>query len=320
MIDNYPFKPGDWIMADDEFARVESIFPIHYEPYDIASAGNDVAVGDYKHTVVSYHSFCDLHGRLCSYKAHIKYLDYCDWLQPLTAAQHATLQHMTACKTQALARWQAKCQPASDYVTIYVDVAQGRGEAALSLLRKAARKLPSRFTYCDHVQPMLRAIGAVEADTATTAEPDKDYVSFELCYLLAEQDGRQLSFYKMRELDCSIGTSSSPLLTYEGVFVAMYQLVRLCCRQRGCEALGPLAERLKTASFALFNRDFKSDAIANDFYKHAPKTFYTPDSAYSTIAGFLVRNAATLGIEDFARQVSGRDEQVVRLYHQLLGV
>ncbi len=288
MIDNYPFKPGDWIMADDEFARVESIFPMHYEPYDIAGAGNDVVVGDYKHTAVSYHAFCDLHGRLCSSKA--------------------------------LARWQAKCQPASDYVTICVDVAQGSGDAALSLLRKAARKLPSRFTYCDHVQPMLRAIGVIEADTATTAEPGRDYVSFELCYLLAEQSGRRLSFYKMRELDCSISTTSSPLLTYEAVFVAMYQLVRLCSRQRGWDALGPLAERLKVASFALFNRDFKSDAIASDFYKHAPKTFYTRDSAYSAIAGFLVRNAATLGIEDFARQVSGRDEQVVRLYHQLLGV
>ncbi len=68
-----------------------------------------------------------------------------DWIHPLTAAQHAVLEHMTASKAKALARWQAKCQPASDYVTIYVDVAQGSGDAALSLLRKAARKLPSRF-------------------------------------------------------------------------------------------------------------------------------------------------------------------------------
>ena len=33
MTDSYidTFKPGDWIMAEDEFAKVESIFPMYYE-------------------------------------------------------------------------------------------------------------------------------------------------------------------------------------------------------------------------------------------------------------------------------------------------
>ena len=71
MTKTYPFKPGDWIMAEDEFAKVESIFATYYEPYDIDEA-DDAKVGSYNQTVISYHTFCTIRGRVCSSKAQMK--------------------------------------------------------------------------------------------------------------------------------------------------------------------------------------------------------------------------------------------------------
>lgn len=104
MTETYPFKPGDWVMAENDFARVESIFPMHYEAFDI-NADEDVEVGDYDQTVISYHSFCNVRGKVNSSKAQIKYLDFCDWIKPLTKEQTVILERIKEKKAKAFSEW-----------------------------------------------------------------------------------------------------------------------------------------------------------------------------------------------------------------------
>lgn len=316
MTGTYSFKPGDWIMVEDEFAVVESIFPTYYEPFEI-SEEDDVKIGDYHQTVISYHVFCNVRGRVCSSKAQIKYLDFCDWIKPLTAEQTALLEQIKSKKAEAFAKWKAKCRDAKDYITIYVDTEKEQAPTALSKFRKAAKALPERFTFSD-VQKILSSIPEIKEGTANTADNDQDCISFELCYMLKEQKAEHLSFYRIREFTCIEDFSSCT--SFEFVFIAMYHLVRLYNQEVESEKLDALAERLKSASYALSHGELKKDSLAKDFFKHAPKILYRFDTAYSTMEAFFDRNSKELGVEDFTELVKKRDERIVEMFHQILGV
>lgn len=312
----YSFKPGEWIMVEDDFARVESVFAMHCEAYDIDDE-DDVKEGDYEWTVVSYHSFCNIRGRVNSSKAQIKYVDFCDWIRPLTGEERNLLERIKAKKAKAFEAWDAKCKAAKDYVQIYVGTDKGYGEVALSKFRKAARTLPERFTFAD-VQAKLASVPEIKANTASTVECSEDYIYFELCYFPKEQKGGHLSFYKIREFGSRIDMST--FINFEMVFISLYQLVRLCGVENNSEELNVLADRLKKAALALSNEDAKSDALAKDFFKKAPRIFYTFDTAYSTMAAFLERNSKELGAGDLVELVKNRDEKIVELYHRVLGI
>ena len=316
MTETYPFKPGDWIMDEGDFAKVESVFTLYYEPFDIAEEDN-AKVGDYKYTVISYHTFCTQRGRVLSSKAQTTYLDVCDWIEPLTPEQEVLLEQIKQKKAKALAAWEAKCKEAKEYIEIYVNTEKGQAEAALSKFRKAAKALPERFTFSD-VQAILRPIPEIKADTTSTECDDKDYISFQLCYILKEQKEKHLTFYKIRNFD-SFG-ELSVFINYEMVFVSLIHLLRLYGEENHDEEMELLADKLKQTFKALFNRDFKSDPLAKDYFKHAPKIFYTFDTAYATMEAFLERNAKKLGIEDFAELVKNKDENILRIYHQVLGI
>ena len=316
MTKKLPFQPGDWIMAEDEFAKVESIFPTYYEPFDIDEE-DDVKVGDYNQTVISYHTFCTIRGRVCSSKVQIKYLDFCDWIKPLTAEQAVLLEQIKTKKAKAFAEWEAKCKEAKWHVPIYVAVKKGQVDATLSKFRKAAKSLPERFTFAD-IQAILRSIPEIKADSASTEDQYKDYIYFELCYTPKEQKGKHLTFYKIRAFGKSMDLSV--FINYELVFVSLYHLVRLHGEEIGSEKLALLAKRLHEAGKALFNQEYKKDQLANDFFKHAPKIFYTFDTAYATMEAFLERHAKEFDVEDLAELVKNRDENIVKLYHKILGV
>ena len=64
----------------------------------------------------------------------------------------------------------------------------------------------------------------------------------------------------------------------------------------------------------------KNDQIAKDFFKHAPKIFYTFDTAYATMDTFLELHAKEWGVEDLAELVKNRDENILKTYHKILGV
>ena len=316
MTGTYPYKPGDWIMDEGDFAKVESVFTLYYEPFDIDEE-DDAQVGDYKHTVISYHTFCTPRGRVLSSKVQTTYLDVCDWIEPLTPEQEVLLEQIKQKKAKAFDAWEAKCKEAKEYVEIYVNTEKGQAETALSKFRKATKALPERFTFSD-VQAILRSIPEIKADTASTECGDKDYISFELCYILKEQKEKHLAFYKIRNFD-SFG-ELSVFINYEMVFVSLIHLLRLYGEENHDEKMELLADKLKQTFKALFNRDFKSDPLAKDFFKHAPKIFYTFDTAYSTMEAFLDRNAKNLGVEDFAGLVKNKDENILRIYHQVLGI
>ena len=179
---------------------------MHYEAFDI-NADEDVEVGDYDQTVISYHSFCNVRGKVNSSKAQIKYLDFCDWIKPLTKEQTVILERIKEKKAKAFSEWKAKCKDAKDYVAIYVEVKKGYADAVLPKFRKAAKNLPKRFTFTD-VQKILRSIPEIKADTASTESLNEDYIYFELCYILKEQSGSHLSFYRIREFASSTDMST----------------------------------------------------------------------------------------------------------------
>lgn len=316
MTETYPFKPGDWVMAENDFARVESIFPMHYEAFDI-NADEDVEVGDYDQTVISYHSFCNVRGKVNSSKAQIKYFDFCDWIKPLIKEQTVILERIKEKKAKAFSEWEAKCKDAKDYVAIYVEVKKGYADAVLPKFRKAAKNLPKRFTFTD-VQKILRSIPEIKADTASTESLNEDYIYFELCYILKEQSGSHLSFYWIREFASS--TDMSTFINFEGVFISLYQLVKLYNQTNPSERLNHFADKLKEAASALFNHDFKNSPLAKDFFKNAPKIFYTFDTAYSTMSDFLMHLAKDFDVEDFAELVKSQNEDIIKLYHKILGV
>lgn len=112
----------------------------------------------------------------------------------------------------------------------------------------------------------------------------------------------------------------SVFINYELVFVSLYHLVCLHSEETGSEKLALLAKRLKEAGKALFNQEYKNDQIAKDFFKHAPKIFYTFDTAYTTMEAFLERHAKEWGVEDLAELVKNRDEDILKTYHKILGV
>lgn len=310
MTDAHIFKPGDWIMVEDEFAMIESIFPAYYEAFEAKET--DVKTGDYKHTIISYHPFCNLNGRVLSSKAQIKYLDFCKWIKPLTVSQRDLLESIKAKKLSAFAKWEGKCKEAKDYLTISMDTEKGQASAALSRLRKATKQLSDRFTYAE-LQTILDSIPEIKANTATDdGSSGTDHISFELCYILKEQQGKCLSFYKIRNFDCSEDLSS--FMNFEGVFISLYQLVVLYNKEHHSEELTALTAKLKKTFFALVKHEFKDNPLAKDFYKKAPKVNYSPELAYSTIADFLTRNADALGAKEFIESVRKRDTEILSLY------
>lgn len=316
MAETYPFKAGDWIMDEGCFAKVESVFTLYYEPFDIAE-DDDAQVGDYKYTVISYHTFCTLRGRVCSSKVQTTYLDVCDWIEPMTPEQEALLEQIKLKKAEALTAWETKCKEAKEYVEIFVNTKKEQAATALSKFRKATKALPERFTFSD-VQAILRSIPEIKADTASTDCNDKEYINFELCYILKEQNGRCLSFYKIRNFDCF---EDLPVyINYEMVFVSLYHLARLYGEETGSEKLRLLTERLAKAGKAMFDPMNRDDQLAKDYFKHAPKIFYTFDKAYATIEAFLDRNSKDLDVEEFTKLIKNKDENIVRLYHKVLGV
>ena len=223
MTEKYPFKPGDWIMDEGDFAKVESVFTLYYEPFDIAEE-DDAQVGDYKYTVISYHTFCTPRGRVLSSKAQTTYLDVCDWIEPLTPEQETSLEQIKLKKAEALAAWEAKCKEAKECVEIFVNTKKG------------------------------------EAATALYGE------------------------------------------------------------ETNSEKLRLLTERLAKAGKAMFDPMNRDDKLAKDYFKHAPKIFYTFDKAYATIEAFLDRNKKELGVEDFTELVKNKDENILRIYHKVLGI
>ena len=254
---------------------------------------------------------------LNSSKAQIKYLDFCDWIKPLTEEQATALLQIKSKKKKAFADWEAKCKDAKDYVTIYVEVKKGYADMVLSKFRKATKDLPERFTFAD-VQKILRSIPEIEANTASTNAPNEDYIYFELCYILKEQGGTHLSFYRIREFTSYMDISK--FINFEGVFVSLYQLVKLYSEENHSEKMNEFADKLKEAASALFNQDFKRSSLAKDFFSYAPKIFYTFDSAYSTMSDFLMRIAEEFEVEDFAVMVKSRNEKIMKLYHIVLGI
>ncbi len=316
MTEKYPFKPGDWIMDEGDFAKVESVFTLYYEPFDIAGE-DDAKAGDYKYTVISYHTFCTPRGRVLSSKAQTTYLDVCDWIEPLTPEQETLLEQIKLKKAEALAAWEAKCKEAKECVEIFVNTKKGEAATALSKFRKAAKVLPERFTFSD-VQAILRTIPEIKADTASTDCNNKEYINFELCYILKEQNGRCLSFDKIRNFDCFEDLPA--YINYEMVYVSLYHLARLYGEETGSEKLRLLTERLAKAGKAMFDPMNRDDELAKDYFRHAPKIFYTFDKAYATIEAFLDRNSKELGVEDFAELVKNKDENILRIYHKVLGI
>lgn len=111
------------------------------------------------------------------------------------------LEQIKSKKAKALAAWEAKCKEAKEYVDIFVDTKKGEAATALSKFRKAAKALPERFAFSD-MQTILLSIPEIKADTASTVCNDKEYIYFELCYILKEQGGKCLLFNKIRNIDC----------------------------------------------------------------------------------------------------------------------
>lgn len=314
MVDTSIFRPGDWVMVEDEFAVIDSVFDAYFESFDALE--DDVKVGDYKHTIIAYHTFCNLQGHVLSSKPKINYLDSCEWIKPLTEDQQALLNGIKAKKPVAFAKWEAKCKDAIDYISIDIPTEKGQARKALLKLRKAIKQLPDRFTYSD-LQRMLDSIPEFDTESTADSESDaKDYISFELCYILKEQKGKFLFFYKIRNFDCTEDLSS--FMNFEGVFVSLYQLVVLYNKEQNSEELTALAAKLKKTFFALVNHEFNANPLAKDFYEKAPKANYSPEMAYSTIADFLTRNADALGAKDFIESVSKRDKEIMNLYYREL--
>lgn len=308
----YPFTPGDWIIAEDEFAIVESIVPTYFEPYD-PEMQEDTKVGAYKETIITYHTFCTLQGRVCSSKPQIKVLDFCNWIKPLSTADAALLEQIKSKKPKAWSTWMAKCKDATDSITIYVKVEKGTARKALTQFRKLTKSLPESFHF-SALQPILSIIPVVKAETASTEESEGDQILFELCYRPKDQHGKSLSFYKIKGLDYTEDLTS--FVNFEGVFLSMYQPVRLYSKDHESEELTQLAERLKAAFLALANADYEKDALAKDFFKKAPKLCYSPEEAYSTIQDFLSRHSEELGAEDFIERVKNRDQEILSMYCQ----
>ena len=60
--------------------------------------------------------------------------------------------------------------------------------------------------------------------------------------------------------------------------------------------------------------------LPRTFFKNAPKIFYTFDTAYSTMSDFLMYIAKDFDVEDFAELVKSQNEDIIKLYHKILGV
>lgn len=147
-----------------------------------------------------------------------------------------------------------------------------------SQISQGCKNLPKRFTFTD-VQKILRSIPEIKADTASTESLNEDYIYFELCYILKEQSGSHLSFYRIREFASS--TDMSTFINFEGVFISLYQLVKLYNQTNPSERLNHFADKLKEAASALFNHDFKNSPLAKDFLKMRQRfsihlTLHTP--------------------------------------------
>lgn len=300
-------------MAEDKFAIVESIFPTYYEPYEI-SEDDDIKVGEYNQTLITYRNFCNLKGRVCSPKAHTKSLDFCNWIKPLTKDQTALLEQIKAEKAKEYAEWKAKYKDASEYVTIYVDTEKGNAEIACSLFRKATKALPERFTYTD-IQTILSSRPGVKADTANIEDRSKDSINFDLCYMPKEQRGKHLSFYRIKNYEWTFST----FINYLMVFASIYHLVRLYGEETGSEKLKQLAPKLKETFGVLAGYKKGDDSLAKDFEKRVRKVFYSFNTAYATMEAFLNRHSKELDIEDLVKLVKNKDENIIKLYHYILG-
>lgn len=301
-------------MADDEFALVESVVPIYYEQYDAEISG-DEQVGDYKHTLISYHTFCTSTGKICSSVVQIKVLDFCNWLRPLTSEESVLLEKMIENKPKAYDKWVSKCKEAVEIITLYADVETGKQKTILTQLRKSVKTLPEKFTY----ERLLSAIAHIpEITDFSTENSTEDYISFTLSYKPKEQNRHELMFCKIGSFECDTSEDLSQMITFEGVFILLYRLTVLYNKEHPSVELQKLEGILKETSYALFNLDFEHCPLAKDFYRKAPKVLYSPDLAYSTITDFLHRNSASLGIETYARLFKNQDEEIVRIFNRLL--
>lgn len=312
----YNFSSGDWIKVEDEFAIVECVVPMYLEPYDVHKE-DKVSIGEYKYTAIAYHTFCTLQGKVCSSKAQVKYLDFCNWIKPVTQVELSMIEEIKSKKAKAFGTWKSKWKDANEYFTIYVQTEKGKASDALSKFRKACKALSDRFTFSD-LYIIMDAIPEIKAETASTGDVGGDYISFEVCYTLKEQKGNQLSFYKIREFDCAEDLSS--FLNFEGVFISLYKLLSLYNQKHHSPKLDSVLPLLKEEFHGLFDQDFTSHPFARDFFKKAPKVNYTYDLAYSTLQSFITRNAKELDIEEFARLFCDHDDEIERLYQEVLGM
>ena len=308
------FKSGEWIMADDEFALVECVVPIYYEQYD-ANKNEDEQVGDYKHTLISYHTFCTSTGKICSSAVQIKILDFCSWIRRLTLEESALLEKILERKAEAYDKWGSKCKEAVEYTILYADVESGKSKGALTKLRKAIKSLPEKFTF----EMLLSVIKTIpEITSISTDDITDEYISFKLSYKLKEQKGKELMFCKIGGFEREFPEDFSQIISFEGVFILLYQITVLYNNEHPSVELQKLIATLKETGLALYNHDFKNSPLAKDFHRKAPKVLYSPELAYSTISDFLCRNSESLGIEFYAELVKKRDEEIVRIFNKLV--
>lgn len=308
------FKPGEWIIADDEFAHIECVVPIYYEQYDAETNENE-HVGNYKHTLISYHTFCTTAGKICSSVVQTKFLDFCDWLRPLTSEESEMLNKYIDRKAKAYDKWCSKCKESVETVTLYADIEKGKSKTTLSKLRKVVKTLPETFTF----KELLSVITTIpEINAVSTENSTDEYISFNLSYKLKEQKSKELTFCKIGSFEREYPEDLSLMLTFESVFIALYQLTVLYGKEHPSEELQNLVTILKEAAMALFNQDFKNNPLAKDYYRNAPKVMYTPDLAYSTITDFLSRNAKSMGVEFYADLLKNKNEDIVRIFNELL--
>lgn len=308
------FKPGEWIMADDEFALVECVVPIYYEQYD-AEISEDEQVGNYKHTLISYHTFCTTTGKVCSSVVQTKVLDFCNWLRPLNSEESVLLAKLIERKAKAYDKWSLKCKEPVETITLYADVESGKSKKTLTLLRKAIKTLSDTFSF----KELLSLITSIPEITAVSTDSNTDeYISFNLSYKLKDQKSKELTFSKIGSLEREYPEDLSQMLIFDSVYIIMYQLTLLYSKEHPSEQLQSLAATLKEIGLAVFNHDFKNCPLAKDYYKKAPKVIYTPDLAYSTITDFLCRNSKSLGIESYAELFKNKDEDIIRIFNKLL--
>lgn len=304
------YNVGDWVWTEDVFAQVECVWKVYCEEFDGSVACGERTVGEYANTVVTLRTFCGRRGGLKKGRAWTVY-DFADWVRPVTDEERSFIEKVIAKDTGAYRQWLGHRLPVRDYVDVCVLVEEGTAREELAKLKKAVKRLPSKFTF-DELVEQAKAEG-FDMKPGEVEQPGDPCVSFTLRYNVGESCGRRRLFCGVKDLDYIEPEEENDmferLITFEGVFILLGQTVKLYDAQHPSAENKELLKRLGDVFNALLNHDWKDCPMAKDYYKHAPKlASYSFEQAWETITGFLERNADGLGAHAFLAAINESDE------------